>query len=273
MWAACGVLRQVPPDAAASQLGKASGSTLPLLPGDGAQPPPEPLIKFTQHRRGLADAEVAAPPDEVDGQLLDDLREAPSARAPRQLPNSRLEAGDHLRRNAPSRQRLACKAEAQELADVRLCNRALCLDDLQPEALRKEPFDSGHHPLARTLTAHVDVAVVGVAHEAVTTLLQFLVQHIQHQVRQQPRERSTLRRAFLRRTDKASLQHPRGQKAADQLQDAFVSNPLGNEPHQDVVVDPRRRRIRTQYTPAPAPPPDAPSASAESRSSCRRTAG
>ena len=42
---------------------------------------------------------------------------------------------------------------------------------------------------------------------------------------------------LLRRTDQASLQHARSQKAADQLQDALVSNPLGSEPHQDVVVD------------------------------------
>src|SRR5882672_6199048 len=156
MWAAGGSRRQVPADATASQLGKASGSPLPLLPGDGAQPPPDPFFKRAQHRRRLAEAEVAAPPDEVDGQLLDDLREASSTRV----------------------------AEAQELADARLGNRTLGLVNLQPEALCKESFDADHHPLARTLTAHIDVAVVGVAHEAMTALLQFLVQHIQHQVRQ-----------------------------------------------------------------------------------------
>src|SRR6266511_4666117 len=101
MRAAGGSRRQVPADAAASQLGKASGSTLPLLPGDGAQPPPGPFFKRAQQRRGLAEAEVAAPPDEVDGQLLDDLREAASARTPRQFSNSRLEAGERLRRDAP----------------------------------------------------------------------------------------------------------------------------------------------------------------------------
>src|SRR5215813_8055976 len=39
------------------------------------------------------------------------------------------------------------------------------------------------------LTAHINVAVVGIAHEAMTAFLQFLVQHIRHQVRQQRRER------------------------------------------------------------------------------------
>src|SRR5258707_6977921 len=129
MRASGGLCRQIPADAATWQLGEASASMLPLFPGDGAQPPPEPLVKFTQHRRRLAEAEVAAPPDEVDGQLLDDLREAASARAPRQFPNSRLEAGERLRRNAPSRRYSAGEAEAQELANARFGDRALGLVD------------------------------------------------------------------------------------------------------------------------------------------------
>src|SRR6266851_1986131 len=80
--------RQVPADAAASQLGKAGRPAFPLLPGDGAQPSPGPLVKLTQHRRGLAEAEVAAPSAEVDGQLLDDLREAFASGTARQLPHS-----------------------------------------------------------------------------------------------------------------------------------------------------------------------------------------
>jgi hypothetical protein len=36
MRAAGGLRRQIPADAAASQLGKTSGFTLPLFPGDGA---------------------------------------------------------------------------------------------------------------------------------------------------------------------------------------------------------------------------------------------
>src|SRR5215469_16631085 len=109
MWAPGGLGRQVPADAAASQLGEASGSMLPLLPGDGAQPPSDPLVKFVQHRRGLAEAEVTAPADKVSGQLLGDLREAFSACA--QLPDFRLKAGDRLRRNAPPRFCPASEAE------------------------------------------------------------------------------------------------------------------------------------------------------------------
>ena len=51
-------------------------------------------------------------------------------------------------------------------------------------------------------------------------------------------QRPALRRALFRRADQPIRQHARGQKAADQLQDALVGHPLGHQPHQDVVVDP-----------------------------------
>src|SRR5215469_11147689 len=60
-WAASGLRRQVPADAAASQFSEASTPPLPLLPDDGAQPPPGPFIKCAQYRRSLTETEVAAP--------------------------------------------------------------------------------------------------------------------------------------------------------------------------------------------------------------------
>src|SRR5216684_2283248 len=236
--AAGGSCRQLPADAAASQPFVACASAFPLLPGDGTQPSPDPLVELAQHRRGFAEAEVAAPSDQITRQLLGDLREALSARAPRQLPDPCFEAIDGLRRDAAPRLLLARKAEAQELACARFGDRALGLVDPELETLGEELLDALHHPLARPLAAHIDVAVVGVAHEAMAALLQFLVQHVQHQVRQQRRERPALRRALLRRADQPIRQHARGQKAADQLQDALVGCPLGHQPHQDIVVDP-----------------------------------
>src|SRR5215207_31315 len=223
MRAAGGLRRQVPADAAASQLCVTGASASPLLPGDGAQPPPgPPLVEVAQHRWRLAEAEVAVPSNKIDGQFLGDLRQARPARAPRQFLNPALEAGDGLRRDAPAQLSPACEAEAQELADARLGDRALRLVDLELETLGKERLDARHHPFASPLTAYIDVAVVGVAHEAVAALLQFLVQHVQHQVRQQRRERSALRRALLGRADKAAVEHARGQKAANELEDALV---------------------------------------------------
>src|ERR1700722_8327929 len=222
---------QIPADAAASQLGVTGASALPLLPDDRSQAPPDPLVKCTQHRGSLAEAKVTAPSDEIAREFLGDLRRALPARAPRQFPDLRLEASDGLRRDAAPGLLLACKAEAQELADVRFGDRALRLVDLELETFGEELLDAGHHPLACPLTANIDVAIVGITNKVVAALLQLLVQHVQHQVRQQRREWSALRRALLGRPDQPIRQHARGQKAADQLQDALVGYPLGNEPH------------------------------------------
>ena len=72
---------------------------------------------------------------------------------------------------------------------MRRGDRALRLVDCELEVRGKKAFDARHHSLARSLTAHIDVAVVSIAHEAVTTLLQFPVQYIKHQIRQQRRPR------------------------------------------------------------------------------------
>ena len=67
-------------DTAIYQANKPRPATLPLFPGDGTQPSSGPLFQGVQHRRGFAETKVAAPSNEVDGQLFDNLREAPTFR-------------------------------------------------------------------------------------------------------------------------------------------------------------------------------------------------
>src|SRR3982074_3057672 len=127
MWAAGAARRQIPADAAPAYLCVTGASALPLLPGDRSQAPPDPLVKLVQHRGGFAEAEVAAPSDEIARQFLGDLREALPTRAPRQLPHFGLKTGDGLWRDPAPRLPPTCEAEAQELADPRLGDRALGL--------------------------------------------------------------------------------------------------------------------------------------------------
>src|SRR6266516_5446410 len=134
MRAAGALRRQIPADAAASQLGKAGRPAFPLLPGDGAQPSPGPLVKFAQHRRGLADAEVAAPSDEIGGRFFDDLREAFASSTARQLPDSAPEPGQRLRCDAPPRLFPVREAEARNL---RVLGRATALLALLTFSLRR----------------------------------------------------------------------------------------------------------------------------------------
>ena len=62
------------------------------------------------------------------------------------------------------------KLKPRNLRTLGLATALLALLTLSLRRLVKEPFDAGHHPLACPLTAHIDVAVVGVAHEAVAAL-------------------------------------------------------------------------------------------------------
>src|SRR5216684_1124245 len=148
MGAAGRVGGQLPTDAEASQPFVACASALPLLPGDGAQPSPDPVVEVAQHRRSFAEAKVGAPSDEIARQLLGDLREALAARAPRELPDLCLEAGDGLRRDPAPRLLPARKAKAQELACARFGDRTLGLVDPELETLGQELLDALHHSLA-----------------------------------------------------------------------------------------------------------------------------
>ena len=68
-------------------------------------------------------------------------------------------------------------------------------------------------------------------------VLEFPVQLIKHKVRQQRRQRATLRRALIRRVDQPVFHHPRGQIAADKLEQPLVGHPFRHQAHQHVVID------------------------------------
>lgn len=82
---------------------------------------------------------------------------------------------------------------------------ALCAERPFPD-LSLEPDEKAgrarHDSLTRPPLPRMDIAVVGVADEAVAALLQFLVRDIQHQVRQQWRERFALRSPLGGRADR-----------------------------------------------------------------------
>src|SRR3954466_1041035 len=134
MRATSGLRRQIPADAAASQLGEPNSPAFPLLPGDGTQPSPGPLVEVAQHRRSLAEVEVAAPPSEVDRQLLDDLREALASRTTRQFPHSASEPGQRLRLGRPKAARHPDGARPLHSAG----NAAGAAGGLGPDVLRAQ---------------------------------------------------------------------------------------------------------------------------------------
>src|SRR5690606_41050431 len=113
-------------------------------------------------------------------QLLHHLLDARAPRAGRQRPDSLLKAFGRLRRNPPPWLPFAREAEPQELPLHWPCHRALLAVDLELQPPIDERRNTRHHPLPRPFAAHVDIAIVSVAHEAMTTAFQLSVELVQH---------------------------------------------------------------------------------------------
>src|SRR5215471_17958971 len=111
------------------------------------------------------------------------------------------------------------------------------LVDLHLKPVGQEPAHRSHDPLAGAATAHVDVAVIRIAAEAVTPPFQFLVEIIEHEVAQKGRKRAAWRRPFIHRTDQTVLHYPGVEKRPDELEYALVGNPFRDARHQNVVID------------------------------------
>ena len=86
----------------------------------------------------------------------------------------------------------------QVIAHPRSGYPALVPVQRQFKALIQEPLHAGHHSLASTMTAHINVRIVGVAHEAMAPLLQFAIEFVEQDVRQQRRENAGNNRANSR---------------------------------------------------------------------------
>src|SRR4029077_19082863 len=148
------------------------------------------------------------------------LRHLFQTRAPcpsREFPHPLLTPEQSLGRDAPFRFSSAGKAEAQKLSLLRSCHRALRLIHLELESPPEEARHALHDSLPRTLARYVDIAIIRVAHETVLASLQLPVEFVEHEVRQQWRQRPSLRSAFLHRTHHPVLHHPRLQKRSISL--------------------------------------------------------
>src|SRR5258708_4324911 len=181
-----------------AQFSEAIGPVPPLPPEIRTQSPADPRLEVREHLRSLAEAEVAAPPDEVWRQLLDDLRQTESSRQVGLLPDSLLEFVESFWRDAPLAPVIR-DAEAEELTLLRLSHRALRLVDLQPQLHGQEPAHRDHDAFAGALAANINVAVIRVPAKTMTTTGQLLVEIVEHEVAQKGRERTALRGPLIHR--------------------------------------------------------------------------
>src|SRR5256714_1974830 len=175
--------------ATAAQFFEAIAPVLPLPPRISAESSADPGFQVREHARGLAEAEVAAPSDEVWREVLDQLRQADPPSPAGQVPDLRLEFVEGFWRDAPLAP-IIRDAEAQELALLRSRHRAFRLVDRQPQLRGQEPAHRGHHPLTGATAANIDVAVVRVAAETVTPSGQLFVEMVEHEIAKEGREHS-----------------------------------------------------------------------------------
>ena len=122
---------------------------------------------------------------------------------PGQLADPAFEPGHGLVGDAPPEQRtVVLDREAEERPLPRPGNRTLCRIDLKLETSFDEAGQARHDPPAGLFAADVDVTVIRVPHKSVAATIELAIQFIQHEVREQRRERTALRGPFpaLRRT-------------------------------------------------------------------------
>jgi hypothetical protein len=160
--------------------------------------------------------------------------------------NPLLEPFHRFRRNSPSRRLLAREAKSQKFPFPWLRHRTLLLVHLELELRRDESRNALHHPFPGPSAAHVDITIVRIPCEPKPAPLQLPVELVEHDVRQQGRQRSALRRPLVHRTHQPAFHHPSREKRPDQLQQPLVANPLGDLCHQFVVVHPVEEFLQIQ---------------------------
>src|SRR5271156_4954318 len=135
----------------------------------------------------------------------------------------------------PSR---ALKAEAQELNLVGWAHATLLLVDLKPHARLQKSPNRRHDALSGALAAHEDIAIISVANKPQTSLRQFAVQLVEHDIGKQWRERAPLRRSFLNR-DLRSVRHDhrRFQHQANQGDDPWVLHAFRDPGQQALMMN------------------------------------
>src|ERR1700724_1015442 len=107
---------------------------------------------------------------------MDHLGETYAPCPPRKFPDSLFESHDRFRRQAPLRLLVTLEAESQEFPFPWSRHRTLLTVHSQLELRREESRHAAHHSFTGSPTANVDVAVIRISGEPVSTPLQLLIQ-------------------------------------------------------------------------------------------------
>src|SRR5438477_1924653 len=220
-----------------TELTIALSSRLPLDPGDATQAPSDPAIQRWQFAP-LAEAEVSGPTPNERVQVGNHLLQADAPMPPGQFANSVFEPGHGLVGNAPPERRIILDREAEERPVPRPSDGALLRVDLQLQTSFDEAGQARHDPLTSLFAADVDVTVIRVSHKPVAATLELAIQLIQHEVREQGREWTALRRPFSAFLEQSAIEHTGCQVSPNKPENPPIRDPRRHRRHQPVVVDP-----------------------------------
>src|SRR5208283_1614872 len=215
----------------------AVASRLPLDPDDATQASACPAVQRCQLVQ-LAEAEISGPSPQQRVQVGDHPIQAYPAMSPCQIAHPVLEPSDGLVGDAPSRLRIVRDREAKERSFPRPGDGTLLRVDLELKTSLDEAGHARHDPVAGLFAADVDVAVVRVTHEAVATTLKLAIQFVQHEIREQRRERAALRGALPTGLEQPVVEHTDRQVASDEPKHPPVQDARCHVSHQSVVIDP-----------------------------------
>ena len=130
----------------------------------------------------MAVTEVSEPSPQGGHDRFDHLRETGAPGWACLFSNPLLKASDGLGSDPPPWCSFAGEAESEKLPLPGSGYGAFRLIHLELEAVRDKACTTLPHSLSRSFAAPVNVAVVGLAHEAMTTPLSLLVQFVQPQI-------------------------------------------------------------------------------------------
>ena len=229
-------------DPQATKFSIAIAPRLPLDPDDATQASPYPAVQRCQLVQ-LAEAEISGPSPQQRVQVSDHPIKAYPAMSPCQSARPILEPSDGLVGDTPPGLRVVRDREAKERSLPRPGDGTLLRVDLQLETPLDEAGQILHDPVACLLAADIDVAVIRVSHETVATVLKFAIQFVQHEIREQWRERTTLRGALPADLEQPVVEHSGRQIAPDKPKHPPVPDARCHAGHESVVIDPVKRSL------------------------------
>src|SRR3989441_12069986 len=207
---------------------------------------PSPLLKTLQHRWRLALAEIPNPAAKITAQLLGHSLHFHASRPSRQFPNLLFEPDHRFRRDPPFRLPIRRETKAQKLPLPWPPHRTLLLVHLELELRRDESRNARHHSLSCPPATNVHITVVRIPREPETSPLQLPVELVEHDITEQRRQRTALRRPLIDRTHQPAFHHPGSQKRPDQLQHPPIADPGFDSGHQFVMRNPVEKFLEVQ---------------------------